>query len=172
MTPQERMAASLDQQVDAADKLLKSSDDEMTKPDKQRDLKKALSLKISAAQAYLRVSAAAKIDATQIKKDDQPAFLDKYDKPNREKAISLFLDVAAAAQDAKDYQDAIALYKQVLILDPTNATAQAGLKTVDQEMKTAVTNTGATGGGGNNQIQPWETWKKDYTGTTNWRTWY
>ena len=102
-TLRDRMAAVLDKQMAAADKLLKSSDDEMAKPEKERDLRKAHGLKLGAAQAYLKVSQAAKNDATQLKKDDQPGFLDQYEKANREKAISLYLDLAGKAKELKDY---------------------------------------------------------------------
>jgi cytochrome c-type biogenesis protein CcmH/NrfG len=128
---------------------------------------------MNAARLYVQAAGKAKANAGQLAKEDKQAFLDQYEQPNREKAITLFLELAAATKEKKDYTDAIGLYNTVLKIDPKNATAVAGIKAVQDEMKTAQANpgNGSQGGNSDQQIQqqkPWQDYKSSYNG---WNTW-
>jgi len=107
----------------------------MAKPDGKRDAKKADMLKSNAAKAYIAAALAAVRGAATLKADEKQPFLDQYDKPNREKAIGILLDLADAAKSKKRSQEAITLYKQVLQIDPKNQAATDGIKAVQDSMK-------------------------------------
>jgi hypothetical protein len=156
-------------QVAVADKFMAQHDEEMAKPDDKKDLKKALTAELNAAQAYYRAALKAKGNSAFVTKaDEKQTFLDTYEKPNRDKAISLMLELAATAKEKKAYPDAHNLYAEVLKMDPKNATALAGIKAVDEEARLARMNpTGkSTGGGSNQDIKSWQRdYKTDYSGT-------
>jgi len=147
----DKMIAANNTQVAAAEKLLSQSDEESAKAEGTRDAAKALRLKISAAQAYMKIAQTAKANATRLKEDERPAFLDQCDKPNRDKAISMFLELAGAAKEKKSYSTATTYYKNVLTLDPKNTAATDGLKAIADEKKAAAATpaAGAPAPGGN-----------------------
>jgi hypothetical protein len=174
-TRAERLADEVKAQVAAAEKLLKLCDDELAKPQDKQDAKKILGLKMNAAQTYLRAAGRAKSGAGMLAKDEREAFLQQYEQPNRSKAISILLELAAAAKDKKDYRDAVGLYKGILQIDPENVTAQAALKLIQEELNTAKADPakGRNGGGGGSDnridnMKPWQGYKNDYTGYNNW----
>jgi tetratricopeptide (TPR) repeat protein len=145
----EKAAAAVKEQVAVAENWIKQYDEEMAKPEKKRDAKKLTTFKLNAAKAYMAAAMQAKQGAAALPKDEKQAFLDQYEKLNREKAISILLELADAARAKKDYRDAVTYYKDVLQVDPGNTTAEAGLKATLEEMKTGAKNTKDknTGGG-------------------------
>jgi len=164
----DKTVADVGAQVTQAEKLLKLAEEELAKPEDKRDAKKAQQLKMNAALAYLRAAQKAKGFSVRLKEDERPAFLDQYDKPNREKAVSLLLELADAAKAKKAYTDALALYKEVLGMDPKNASATEGIKAVLEEMKIAKA-TGSNNSGGSTDktiIKDYQKgYKQDYSGT-------
>jgi len=174
-TRAERLADEVKTQVAAAEKLLKLCDDELAKPKDKQDAKKILGLKMTAAQTYLRAAGRAKSGAGMLAKDEREAFLQQYEQPNRSKAISILLELAAAAKDMKDYRNAVGFYKGILQIDPENVTAQAALKMIQEELNTAKADAakGRNGGGGGSDnridnMKPWQGYKDAYTGYNNW----
>jgi tetratricopeptide (TPR) repeat protein len=174
-TRAERLADEVKTQVAAAEKLLKLCDDELAKPKDKQDAKKILGLKMTAAQTYLRAAGRAKSGAGMLAKDERETFLQQYEQPNRSKAISILLELAAAAKDMKDYRDAVGFYKGILQIDPENVTAQAALKLIQEELNTAKADAAKArnggGGGSDNRIdnmKPWQGYKDAYTGYNNW----
>lgn len=174
-TRAERLAGEVKALVAAAEKLLKQCDDELAKPKDKQDAKKILGLKMNAAQAYLRAAGRAKSGAGMLAKEGREAFLQQYEQPNRSKAISILLGLAAAAKDMKDYRDAVGFYKGILLIDPENVTAQAALKLIQEELNTAKADAAKArnggGGGSDNRIdnmKPWQGYKDAYTGYNNW----
>jgi tetratricopeptide (TPR) repeat protein len=169
----EKMATPVKEMVTQAEKLLKQAEDEMAKPEDKRDAKKALAMKTNAARLYLNAAQKAKMGSALLTKaDEKQAFLDQYEKPNRDKAVSMILELADAARAKKDYTQAVSLYKQVLTIDPKNSTAEAAIKAIAEEMKTAA-QAGTKGGtgGGSSQIKDYQKdYKTDYSGhsKTNW----
>jgi hypothetical protein len=144
----ETMGTVITKQVTAAERIQKQYDDEMAKPEGKRSPAKALMLKQNIANAYKAVATLAKSDANRLKKEDRQAFLDQYEQPNREKAVAIYLELAQAAQDKKDYATAVKMFQLVLQIDPQNATALAGMKTLsDMATAKSATGTGAAGGG-------------------------
>jgi tetratricopeptide (TPR) repeat protein len=167
----DKIVADIAAQVAASEKLLKSCEEEMAKPEDKRDVKKAQGLKARAAAGYYGAAMKAKGFSVRLKDDEKQSFMEQYDKPNREKAVSLLLGLADAAKEKKSYQEALSLYKQVLNIDPKNAAAEAGIKAITEELKTAKAKGSGQGGSTDKtNIKPWEnTYKKDYTGThTDW----
>lgn len=165
----ERAAEEVKTQVAAAEKLLKLSEEEMAKPENRRDARRASALKLNAAQTYLRAAQKAKSYTPRLKEEDRQAFLSEYERPNREKAVALLLELAKAAMDKNDLRTALALYGEVLKIDPGNATAQAAAKKLTEEIKTAKSG-GSTGGGSNDEIKNYQrSYRHDWSGTgTDW----
>ncbi|MCX5685486.1 MAG: hypothetical protein NT049_17660 [Planctomycetota bacterium] len=162
----DKVVADVGVQVAQAEKLLKLADDEMAKPEDKRDLKKIKQLKINAALAYFQAAQKAKGFSVRLKEDERPSFLDQYDKPNREKSVSILLELAEAAQKKKDYREAQSLYQEVLQIDPRNATAEAGLKALAEDMKTAKAGTNGGSGGSTDKTDP-KGYQKPYTVNNN-----
>jgi tetratricopeptide (TPR) repeat protein len=131
----EKAAAPIKEQMALAEKLLQQASEEMAKPDGKRDAKKADALKLRAANTYVAAALAANRAAATLKPEEKQAFLDTYDKPNREKAIGILLELADAAKSNRRWQEATNYYKQVLQIDPKNQAAADGIKAVQNEMK-------------------------------------
>jgi tetratricopeptide (TPR) repeat protein len=169
-TTLEKAAAEIDAQVAAAEKLVKLFNDEMAKPDDKRDPRRINSLKLNAAQAYLRAAQKAKYYAPRFKDDARQSFLDQYETPNREKAIALLQELAAAAMEKKDYRNALALYNDILRLDPKNAAATGAIKKINEEIKTANGSNSVGGSTNKDDIKKFQqSYKRDWSGThTDW----
>jgi len=154
-------------------KVQKLLDDELAKPDGKRDVKRIQNFKESIARLYLSAAQKAKAQAQSAlftKAEDKQAFLDQYDKPNRDKAIALLFELANEALGKKDYRGAEALARQILILDPKNAEAEALIKRIAEEKavaQKAAKNTGAGGGDGlkdknlNPNLKDWSRTNRD-----------
>jgi len=161
----EKAVADVKAQADVAERLLKLYEEEMAKPESKRNLRKAQGLRLNAAQAYFRAALKAKADSALLTADEKPTFLEQNEKPNREKAVALLMELAAAARQQKDFRQAKSLYADVLKIDPTNTAAQEALKSLDEEMKTAAKK-GAAGSGGSSDtnIKDWQKgYKQDYS---------
>jgi tetratricopeptide (TPR) repeat protein len=133
----EKAAAPIKAQMAVAEKLLQQASEEMAKPDGKRDAKKADGFKVSAANTYVAAAMAAVRAAAALKGDEKTAFLTQYDTPNRENAIKIFLELADAAKANRRWQEATGFYNKVLQIDPKNEAAAAGIKAVQEGMKTA-----------------------------------
>ena len=167
-TTLEKVAAEIDAQVATAEKLVKLFNEEMAKPEDKRDPRRINGLKLNAAQAYLRAAQKAKYNAPRFKDDARQSFLDQYEKPNREKAIALLQELADAAMQKKDYRNALALYNNILGIDPKNAAATEAIKKINEEMKTAKANGSNSTGGSTNKddIKKFQQgYKQDWSGT-------
>jgi tetratricopeptide (TPR) repeat protein len=132
----EKAAAPIKAQMAMADKLLQQASEEMAKPAGKGDARKAEGLKAKAAATYVAAALAANRAAAALKADEKQTFLDTYDKPNREKAISIYLELAGVAKDNRRWQEATNYYKQVLLIDPKNQAAADGIKAVQDGMRT------------------------------------
>jgi len=137
-------------QVAKVEKLL---EEEQAKPEGKGDVKKIHGFKESIARLYLSAAQKAKAQAQSAilpKAEDKQAFLDQYQKPNRDKAIALLLELANEALGKKDYRNAETLARQILMLDPKNAEAEALIKRIAEEkaaaLKAGAKSTGAGGG--------------------------
>lgn len=145
----EKAAAPIKETLAQIEKPQKALSDESAKPAEKQDAKKIAQIKESIARLYLTAAQKAKFQCASFKGDDKQAFLDQYEKPNREKAISLLFELANDALAKKDFRNAESLAKQILAIDPKNAEAQAFIKRIAEE-KVAAAKAGAkTGSGGN-----------------------
>jgi hypothetical protein len=150
----EKAAAPVKDILAQVAKVQKLLDDEQAKPDTKRDAKRIQNFKESIARLYLSAAQKAKAQAqsaifTKAEDKDKQAFLDQYEKPNRDKAIALLLELANEALGKKDYRNAEGLARQILMLDPKNAEAEALIKRIAEEKATAqkaAKNSGAGGG--------------------------
>ncbi|MCX5682733.1 MAG: hypothetical protein NT049_03510 [Planctomycetota bacterium] len=130
--------------IEAAQKV---GTDEAAKPADKQNAKKISGSKEIVARLYLTASQTAKMQSSSFAADQKQPFLDQYDKPNREKAIAGFLELANDSLLKKDYNNAESLAKQVLKIDPKNAEAEALLKKIAED-KAADAKTAAKGGSG------------------------
>jgi hypothetical protein len=137
-------------QIETAQKLC---DEEAAKPTDKQDPKKVRSMKEAIARLYLTAAQTAKTQSATFKGDEKQAFLDQFDKPNREKAVSLLLELANDSLTKKDYRNAGSIAKQVLALDPKNAEAEALLKKIAEEMAAAAKTGSKTGGSGGDSLK-------------------
>jgi hypothetical protein len=159
----EKVAGPVKDVLAQIEKVQKLLDAEIAKPDEKRDAKKILGFKESIARLYLSAAARAKGQAAALKPEEKQPFLDQYEKPNRGKAISILMELANEALGKKDFRNAEALAKQVLVIDPTNTEAQELLKRIVEE-KTAAAKSGNTSGGGTrDQATKDKMGQKDYT---------
>jgi len=149
----------IDDKVAMAEKMLQAAKEELAKPEGKADVKKADGLKLRASQQYYGASLDARAAAAAAKKDDKAAISDQFEKPNKEKAVEILLGLGDAAAAKKDIKGAVAYYKQVLNIDPENATAKDKLKALAEEAARANAKdpkgTGSKGGGDNtNRYDP------------------
>jgi hypothetical protein len=170
MTLEERMVVMIEAKVTAAEKIVKQYEDEAAKPDGKRDDSKVLRLKLSAAQAFVTAAKAAHSDLSRVKKEDRPAFAEKYEKPSIDRAVALYMEIGQFAQDKKAFADAMTMYRTVLQLDPQNELAAAAVKNIQDTLQP---NTNPSGGGSTNDPRTTKDWQQpyrtDYTGSTTWR---
>jgi tetratricopeptide (TPR) repeat protein len=148
----EKAAKPVLDQVAQAEKVLKLFETEMAKPEEKRNVQQAQNFKATAARFYLAAALKAKqASALLLKKEDKEAFSEQYEKPNREKAIAILLELADAAMGKKDYKQAMGLYKDVLAADPKNEAALEGIKKIQAEVAAGAgkTGSGSSGGGSN-----------------------
>jgi hypothetical protein len=137
-------------QIAKAQKVL---DDESAKPADKQDPKRVRSMTEAIARLYLNASQKAKAQSSSFKADEKQAFLDQYDKPNRDKGIGILLELANDSLAKKDYRNAESGAKQVLALDPKNAEAEALLKKIAED-KVAAAKTGSkTGSSGGSSLK-------------------
>jgi len=153
----EKAAAPVKEILAQIAKVQKLLDDELAKPDGKRDVKKIPAFKENIARYYLSAAQKAKAQAqsaifTKADDKDKQAFLDQYDKPNRDKAIALLLELANEALGRKEYRNAETLARQILTLDPKNAEAEALIKRIAEE-KAVVQKAGAKSAGGGDSLK-------------------
>jgi len=135
----DKAAAPVKEMLIQVEKTQKLLDAETGKPAEKQDAKRIHGLKETIARLYLNASQKAKFQSASFKGDAKQAFLDQYEKPNREKAVSILLELANDALQKKDYRSAEALARQVLACDPKNADAEALVKRIADEKAAAKT---------------------------------
>jgi len=146
-----RAIKPIEAQIEQAEKVMALHQKEMEKPEAKRNLVQALGYKNSAARLYLAAMQKAKAGANIVTKPEQKqAILDQYEKPSRDKAIALLLEVAQFSHEQKDLRTAYATYKQVIQIDAENTQAKEAIAALEKEAKEAIPRKGSrgTGGGG------------------------
>jgi len=138
--------------LEQADKALALYDEEMAKPEKERDEKGALGFKERAARFYAAASLRARQSRGYVPQEAQKAAIaDQYEIPARDKAIAIYLDLAQIYLSKNDLRAAVAYYQRVLNLDPGNTAATNALKQIEESLKRQAAernqNPSRTGGG-------------------------
>jgi len=144
----------MDDKIAMAEKMLQTYKAEMDKPEGKRDAKKADGFRIRACDFYRQAAFDAKAAAAQTKKEEQKAAItEQFEKPNKQKAIGILLELASTAAERKDIRSAVGFYREVLKLDPENISAKEGLQRLEAQVKNAPKDTKGTGskGGGDNE---------------------
>ena len=165
----------IEETLKAAAKVMELYDKEMAKPEKERSVEKASNFKLNAAGMYVKAALQAKMAAGRFSKaEEKTPILDTYGKPNIDKAVGIYMDMAAAAEAKKDFRTALAYYKKVLDIDPQNTQAQeAGKKLVADHPELAKAGKAGPGGGGSGNVNDptavpdpsmQKTWKQNPTG--------
>jgi hypothetical protein len=151
----------VEEQLALAAKQLELYDKEMAKPEKDRNPQMAAGCRLRAARFYNLAAMKSKAAEGQFSKaEDKQIIIDQYEKPAREKAIALYLELADQAKQKNDMRTAITLYKDILKLDPSNAEAKDALKAIEETAKTNA-NQPNNPGGGSTAPKTWETWKEN-----------
>jgi tetratricopeptide (TPR) repeat protein len=159
-----RAVKPVEEQLKLAANQLELYEKEMAKPEKNRNLPMAAGCRLRAAQFYNLAAMKSKAAEGQFSKaEDKQIIIDQYEKPAREKAIALYLELADMAMQKQDVTTAVGLYKEVLKVDSENADAKQALKNIQETMQPNPADSGPNNtGGGQNTPRPYETWKKDY----------
>jgi hypothetical protein len=134
----ERIVRPIESKTAEADVALDIIRQENEKPADKRNAALIISMKERQAGFYIGAALAAVEGAAQMTTPElKAAVLERFEKPNRLKAIVVLNEVAAAAVEQKDFSRAAALYKRILALDPDNQAAKDSLKTVYEEARKA-----------------------------------
>jgi tetratricopeptide (TPR) repeat protein len=142
-----------------AERVLDLAKKNAEKPQDKPGATPVATLKLKAVDHYLSAANKAKSAATHLSKDKdaaKTAIGDQFEKPSKQKAIDLLLELAKEAMDKKDYATAVALYKRVVAVDPDNAAANDGFAEIAKDLKTAQANAknGQAAGGDNKNTNP------------------
>lgn len=135
-----RIVKPIEASVEQAEKAMEECKKELDKPAEKRNAVRIQGLKINAARFYQGAAVKAKAGEALVTKGEQKqAIADQYEKPNKEKAVALYLEIADELLAKKDFRGAYATYKQVLVIDPENATAKAAIEKIEKDNKEATT---------------------------------
>ena len=165
-----RAVKPVEEQLKLAAKQLDLYEKEMAKPEKNRNPQMAAGCRLRAAQFYNLAAMKSKAAEGQFSKaEDKQIIIDQYEKPAREKAIALYLELADMALQKKDVATAVGLYKEVLKIDSENADAKQALKNIQEAMQQNPANSGPNNAGGGQTEPPksFETWKRKDFGVQN-----
>ena len=161
----------VEEQLKLAAKQKELYDKEMAKPEKERKPQVATGCKLREAQFYNLAAMKSKAAEGQFSKvEDKQIIIDQYEKPAREKAISLYLELADQKKNENDIRMAITFYQDVLKIDPSNAEAKDALKAMEEAAKANAPTTNQPNNTGGSQTTPnktYETWKKKDYGAPN-----
>jgi tetratricopeptide (TPR) repeat protein len=166
-----RLTKPIEDIIALAEKSMDMFKKENEKPAEKQNPKALTNFKLQAAGQYVNATNKAKAVAAGLRKDDekQPV-VDQFERPCREKAVSLLLELADAAQQRKDVSMAVGLYRQTLAIDPENATAKAALEKLAKDFNTA--KKGGSKGGGTNtdpNVDPVTGQPRDYGKSGQWQ---
>ena len=126
-----RIAKPIEAKVAEADRALALINKENEKPAEKRNAAAIISLKERQASFYLGAALAARLGTAQVAKPElKAAVLDQFEKPNKQKAIDLWNELAVAAAEKKDFAKAEAYCKRILAIDPENQPAKDALAAI------------------------------------------
>jgi len=135
----QRVITPIEIQTAQAEKVMDLLKKESEKPPAKQNAQQMLGYKMSAARCYLNAATKAKAGIALVQKEElKQAIAEQYEKPLREKAVSIYAELADAAQQKRDVRTAYDLYKQILKIDPGNASAKAAIEKIEKEAKEAV----------------------------------
>jgi tetratricopeptide (TPR) repeat protein len=147
-----------------AEKALALYDEEMGKPEKDRDESRALGFKERAARFYAAAALRARQSKGYVAQEAyKAAITDQYEIPARDKAIAIYMELAQLYTSKGDLRAAVAYYQRILNLNPGNADATDALKriadTLKQQAADRAGNPSQSGGGGANKNNPSTTYQ-------------
>ncbi len=133
-----RLIKPVEVQIEQAKKLGKLYEEEMAKEERFRNIKRALGYKTREANAYAAVMKRATNSANSVREEDiKTAVLAQFEKPAREHATKLYLQLAQSAMDERDVRSAVGYYRKVLEIDPENETATAQMTKIKEAVAQA-----------------------------------
>jgi hypothetical protein len=158
-----QLITPIEQRVAMAEKVMEAYNKESEKPADKQNPKTMSDMKLKAAGLYAGAATQAKRAVSNLPKDKQGlagTISTQFEKPNSEKAVGLLLELASAARDKGDLRGALGLYKQVLLVDPTNETAKTAITQIEEELKKpgAGNKSGTTGGSKDDESTKWRNW--------------
>jgi len=126
-----RAIKPIEVQLETAEKTMKQLEKVQAEP--MQNPKQLIAIKATAARFYMAAALKAKAAINMLKDEEhKQAVATQYEKPSIEKAAGLYNELASDAMLEKDYRAAFSLYSQVLKIDPENATAKAGITSVQR----------------------------------------
>ncbi len=171
----QRLIKPIEAKIALAKKAMEPYEKEMEKPPDKRRPELLKRCKVRAAQMYMGAALAAKRARLSLSKTAHQAFFaETYEKPNRQKAVDLLLELALQARSEGNLREAVFLYRQVLAADPENAEAKTAMKDLYQQyqqaMRDRATRSRSTGGGEGKTKNPWD-WDRDADYKRDWGDW-
>jgi hypothetical protein len=163
-----RLVSSVEAKLKMSEQAMQAHNKEMEKPIDKRNERLLLACKERAATGYVGAALAAKQAAARHRDEAvKAAIQEKFQKPNEQKAIDIYAELALKAQDAGNVKMAVAYYRRILGIDAENAQAKEALVQIAKQIQEAG-RTGAAGGskggGSEDTRRSWER-DKDYSGT-------
>ena len=163
-----RLINPIESKLEDAAKTMKVYEKEKAKPADRQNPRVLLGCKQRAATFYVGASLAAKNAVNRLRDERlKNAVMKQYQKPNEQKAVDVYLELAMKAQDEGNVRGAIGYYKRILKFDKDNTDAKQALAKIAKELQQkARTGTGgkSTGGGTEDERRSWER-DDDYSGT-------
>ena len=165
-----RVVAPIEAKLKMVTKTMEAYEKEMQKPIDKRSERVLLGCKQRAATFYIGAAMAAKQAASRNRDQAVKAgIIEQFQKPNEQKAIDIYLELAMKAQDAGDIRTAVGFYKRILSVDRENSQAKDALTKIAKDMNEAARAGKASGnkGGGDDDGDKNKSWKRnnDYSGT-------
>ncbi len=169
-----RVVGPVESKMALAEKAMEPYEKEMEKPVGKRRTDLLQKCKVRSAQMHGAAAKAAKRAQLMLQKASHRACIEEeFEKPNRESAIRIYLELSRDARLAGNLPQAAAFCKKALGVDSQNEEARQLFKQLAEEYRQAVRDRrrrpGSTGGGSEDK-KPWE-WDRDSDHNRDWGDW-
>jgi hypothetical protein len=170
-----RLVEPIEAKVKLAEKAMEPYEKEQQKPPEQRRPQVLQQCKVRSAQMYVAAAQQAMRAQRMVQKSSHRAyFKEEFEKPNRDKAVRIYLDLGMEVRAGGNIPQAAMLYKQALGMDPDNTEAKAALRELaleyQQAMKDQKYRSRNAGGGDDDQKRSWD-WDRDADYKRDWGNW-
>jgi len=149
-----RLIKPIEAKLSAAAEAVKAYAKEQTKPVGRRNARLLLACKQRAATYYLGAALAARKAVNRLREDRlKQAVREQYQRPNEQKAVDIYLQLAEKARDEGHVREAVGYYKRILKIKGDHARAKEALAEIEKEPRQKP-RTGSTNPGGGSDDEP------------------